>query len=209
MSSWRRSGIGSRSPAATSPPRRRSASPISWAKKGLPPDISWMPRTVVRGNPSPTLSRSTRSRASSDSGPTLTACTRSSGKAGTTPKGSSSVRAPRAAVIKPTCSSFRRRTTNWSTRTEGRSIHWMSSTATATGEVEATDRRHPRTARDTARWSARVPELGDRKRATSRARRCGSGSFGSASSRTGSRRSPRAAYDRRVSASTGRLESVR
>ena len=60
-------------------------------------------------------------------------------------------------------------------------------------DVEATDRRHPRTARDTARWSARAPELGERKRATSRARRCGSGTVGSASSRTGSRRSPRAA----------------
>ena len=37
----------------------------------------------------------------------------------------------------------------------------MSSMATTTGEVVATDRRHPRTARETARWSARAPELGD------------------------------------------------
>ena len=75
--------------------------------------------------------------ASSDSGPTWTACTRSSAKADTMPRGSSSAPAPRTAVIKPTGSSFRRRTTNWSTRTEGRSIHWTSSTATTTGEVEA------------------------------------------------------------------------
>ena len=114
-----------------------------------------------------------------------------------------------AAAITPTVSSLRRRTTNWSTRTEGRSIHWMSSMATTTGVLEATDRRHPRTARETARWSARAPELGARRRATSRARRCGSGRDGSASSRTGSRRSPRAAYERRVSASTGPHESVR
>ena len=75
----------------------------------------------------------------------------------------------------------------------GRSIHWMSSMARTTGEVAATDRRHPRTARETARWSARAPELGDRRRATSSARRCGSGNDGSASSRMGSRRSPSAA----------------
>ena len=36
----------------------------------------------------------------------------------------------------------------------------MSSMAATTGVVEATDRRHPRTARETARWLARAPELG-------------------------------------------------
>ena len=50
--------------------------------------------------------------------------------------------------------------------------------ATTTGVLVATDRRHPSTARETARWSARAPELGARRRATSRAWRCGSGRVG-------------------------------
>ena len=106
--------------------------------------------------PSP-VSRMTRSMSSRDSGPTWTTCTRSCGNAGTTPRGSTSPSDPRTAVSTPTGSSFRRRTTNCNTRADGRSIHCASSMARTTGVVDATARKHPRTAREMARWSARPP----------------------------------------------------
>ena len=61
----------------------------------------------------------------------------------------------------PTCSSFRPPHDELEhSGPRGVSIHWTSSTATTTGEVEATDRRHPSTRQETARWSARAPDLG-------------------------------------------------
>jgi hypothetical protein len=61
----------------------------------------------------------------------------------------------------------------------------MSSTATTTGEVKATDRRQPRTARETARWSARRPILGSAGGPPRGPGAVAPGTVGSASSRNG------------------------
>ncbi len=149
-------------------------------------------------------SRSRRWRAPRLSGPRINRRKRSSGNARSSPSGT---RSPSASVRrvrrKTTRSSRRRRSANSSTKADGPSSHWTSSTAITSGPACARIRTPPRKATDTARWSGGCPSASSSSRATSSARRWGAGSVGSVSASVGSSRSARAAKESRVSAVLG------
>ena len=71
------------------------------------------------------------------------------------------------------------------------SSHWASSTAMRTGVRAVIRRSTPATATDSVRWSGRLPDGSIRRRATSRAWRCGSGRPARTSASTSENRSVR------------------
>ena len=110
----------------------------------------------------------------------------------------------RRASRSPTGSSRRRRAANPTMPADDGSSHCTSSMATTSGCDAASARKAPRNPMATARWSGGWPRASTSERPTSSALRWGPGNFGKTSSRHPSSKSPIAANENAVSASTGR-----
>ncbi len=134
---------------------------------------------------------------------------RPSGSARARPSGTSAATSARLVTNNPIRSRRRRRATNASTLSEAGSSHCTSSMPTSNGRSRDSTASTRSVARATARCKGRCPSGSLSTSATSRARRCGSGSSAIASPKSSANRSPSAVYASSDSASIGRQHSTR